>query len=59
MIIPSRNLKLGRKKGSKGKEEICMPQNLVKKIVTSATNRKVDKNAYDAIDIISHDFFDV
>ena len=59
MTIPSRNLKLGRKKGSKGKEDICMPQNLVKKIVTSATNRKVDKNAYDAIDIISHDFFDV
>lgn len=59
MIIPLKNQKVGRRKGSRGKDDLCMPQNLIKKLVTSSTTRRVDKNSYDVIDDISHDFFEV
>lgn len=59
MIIPLKNQKVGRRKGSRGKDDLCMPQNLIKKLVSSSTTRRVDKNSYDVIDDISHDFFEV
>lgn len=59
MIIPLKNQRVGRRKGSRGKDDLCMPQNLIKKLVTSSTTRRVDKNSYDVIDDISHDFFEV